>query len=341
MEPMETSAVQVRGLRKAYGGIAAVLGIDLDIPVGQVFAILGPNGAGKTTTVEILEGYRRRDGGEVAVLGLDPAREGTRLRERIGIVTQETALDRYLRVEEMLALWSRYYPRGKPGRKGAGELLATIGLADKANAWVRELSGGQRRRLDLALALAGAPELLFLDEPTTGFDPAARRATWDLVRGLTRDGTTILLTTHYMEEAQALADQVAVMNDGRIVALGPPESLAADNQTVIRFRVPDSIFTASPVASGLPSIEGLRPVPGQPGDWELRTARPTADLHALATWALDHGMELGGLSVSAPTLEDVYLRLTAPGTENETAVDAGGRTETESQHENQAADRQS
>ena len=308
---MAVPAVQVRGLRKVYGAVEAVRGIDLDIPAGQVFALLGPNGAGKTTTVEILEGYRRRDAGEVRVLGCDPARDGSRLRERIGIVTQQTALDGYLRVGEMLALWSRYFPRGNPGKNHVSDLLATVGLADKASAWARDLSGGQQRRLDLALALAGAPELLFLDEPTTGFDPAARRASWDLIRALAADGTTVVLTTHYMEEAQALANQVAVMNDGQLVALGPPGSLGASSETVIRFRVSDSVPDAAPVG-------GLRPVPGQPGGWELRTTRPTADLNALTAWALEHGTELGSLSVSPPTLEDVYLRLTAPAAEQAT-----------------------
>jgi ABC-2 type transport system ATP-binding protein len=298
-----TPAIKVRGLRKSYGGMAAVRGIDLDIPAGQVFALLGPNGAGKTTTVEILEGYRRRDAGEVAVLGLDPAQDGTRLRQRIGIVVQETALDPFLRVGEMLALWSRYYPRGRP----VAELLAVAGLADEAKKRVRDLSGGQQRRLDLALAVAGDPDLLFLDEPTAGFDPAARRSAWALIRGLAAGGTTVVLTTHYMEEAQVLAGQVAVLSDGQIVAVGPPDSLAAaatGNQTIIRFRV--RVGTAG----SLPDIPGLSPAPGEPGSWELRTARPTADLHELTGWALDHGTELAALSVSAPTLEDVYLRLT-------------------------------
>jgi ABC-2 type transport system ATP-binding protein len=294
------AAVEVRGMRKAYGRIEAVRGIDLSIARGQVFALLGPNGAGKTTVVEILAGFLRRDAGEVAVLGLDPGRGGTRLRARIGIVAQQTALDRYLRVEEMLALWTRYYPRRRP----VTELLALAGLEDKAAARVTDLSGGQQRRLDLALALAGHPELLFLDEPTTGFDPSARRDAWQLIRSLAGRGTTILLTTHYIEEAQELADEVAVLNRGEIIALGPPATLTARDRTVIRFRLTDP-------AVGAPSAApGVRPVPGEAGAWELRTARPAADLHALTGWALNHGTELAALTVSVPTLEDVYLQLT-------------------------------
>jgi ABC-2 type transport system ATP-binding protein len=295
-------AIMVRGLRKAYGRIDAVRGIDLDVPAGQVFALLGPNGAGKTTTVEILEGYRRRDGGDVQVLGADPAWGGARLRERIGIVLQSGAFDHYLTVTEVLTLWARYYPR----RRTVGELLAVAGLEDKARARVRDLSGGQQRRLNLALALAGDPELLFLDEPTTGFDPAARRSAWELIRGLAGRGTTIFLTTHYMEEAQALADQAAVMSEGKIVAMGPPRSLGADHAAVIRFRLP------GPPGGSLPPLSGLGPVAGEAGAWELRTSRPTADLHALTGWALEHGVDLASLSVSQPTLEDVYLQLTAP-----------------------------
>ncbi len=294
------TAVEVRGLRKAYGQTQAVCGIDLDIARGQVLALLGPNGAGKTTVVEILAGFLQRDAGEVAVLGLDPGRAGTRLRARIGIVSQQTALDRYLRVQEMLKLWAHYYPRRRP----VPELLALAGLEDKATARVADLSGGQQRRLDLALALAGDPELIFLDEPTAGFDPAARRDAWQLIRSLAERGATILLTTHSMEEAQALADEAAVMNKGEIIALGPPAALSEHQQTVIRFRL------AGPGGGTPPAVPGVSPVPGEAGGWELRTARPTADLHALTGWALGHGTELSALTVSAPTLEDVYLQLT-------------------------------
>jgi ABC-2 type transport system ATP-binding protein len=293
-------AITVRGLRKSYRGVEAVRGIDLDVQAGQVFALLGPNGAGKTTTTEILEGFGRRDAGEVTVLGADPA-HGGRLRERTGIVLQGGAFDHYLTVAEALALWARYYPRRRP----VSELLAIAGLEDKARARIRDLSGGQQRRLDLALALAGDPELIFLDEPTTGFDPAARRAAWDLIRHLAGRGITIFLTTHYMDEAQALAGQVAVMSDGKIIAAGPPQSLGAGQPAVIRFRLPGT------APGPLPLIAGLDRAVGEAGTWELRTTRPTADLHVLTGWAVDHGTELQALTVTQPTLEDVYLQLTA------------------------------
>jgi ABC-2 type transport system ATP-binding protein len=293
-------AITVRGLRKSYRGVEAVRGIDLDVPAGQVFALLGPNGAGKTTTTEILEGFRPRDAGEVTVLGADPTRGG-RLRDRTGIVLQGGAFDHYLTVTEALALWARYYPRRRPVR----ELLAIAGLEDKARARIRDLSGGQQRRLDLALALAGDPELIFLDEPTVGFDPAARRAAWDLIRNLAGQGITIFLTTHYMDEAQALASQVAVLSGGRIIAAGPPRSLGAGQPAVIRFRLPGT------APGPLPRIAGLERASGEAGAWELRTTQPTADLHVLTGWAVSHGTELRALSVTQPTLEDVYLRLTA------------------------------
>jgi ABC-2 type transport system ATP-binding protein len=293
------AAITVSGLRKAYRGVDAVRGVDFEVPAGQVFALLGPNGAGKTTTVEILAGFRQRDAGQVSVLGADPARHVGRLRERIGIVLQDGAFDHFLTVSEELALQRRYYPRPRP----AAELLAIAGLRDKAKTRIRDLSGGQRRRLDLALALAGDPELIFLDEPTTGFDPAARRGAWELIRGLAAQGITVLLTTHNMDEAQALADRVAVMNDGQIIASGPPGSLGAAREPVVRFRL-----TA---AAGPPPIAGLGRVPGEASTWELRTSQPTADLYTLTGWALDHGIELEALTVSRPTLEDVYLRLTA------------------------------
>jgi ABC-2 type transport system ATP-binding protein len=293
-------AITVRGLRKSYRGVEAVRGIDLDVPTGQVFALLGPNGAGKTTTTEILEGFRPRDAGEVTVLGADPARGG-RLRERTGIVLQGGAFDHYLTVTEALALQARYYPR----RRAVGELLAIAGLEDKARARIRDLSGGQQRRLDLALALAGDPELVFLDEPTAGFDPAARHAAWDLIRSLAGQGITIFLTTHYMDEAQTLAGQVAVLSGGRIIAAGPPGSRGAGQPAVIRFRLPGT------APGPLPRIAGLARSAGEAGAWELRTTRPTADLHVLTGWAVSHGAELRALTVTQPTLEDVYLRLTA------------------------------
>ncbi|HVF13129.1 MAG TPA: ABC transporter ATP-binding protein, partial [Acidimicrobiales bacterium] len=220
-------AIQVRGLRKSYGAFEAVGGIDIDVEEGEVFGFLGPNGAGKTTTVEILEGYRPRSGGEVSVLGHDPARGDRDLKERIGIVLQETGVERYLDVTEVLDQYRGYYRKSRP----VDELLALTGLEEQRNQRVKTLSGGQKRRLDLALALAGDPELLFLDEPTTGFDPSARRGAWDVIAGLRTLGTTVFLTTHYMDEAQVLADRVAVIVGGKIVAEGPPGNLAGDGSS--------------------------------------------------------------------------------------------------------------
>ncbi len=292
-------AIRVRGLRKSYGTIEAVRGVDFDVAEGEVFGFLGPNGAGKTTIVEILEGYRQRAAGEVTVLGHDPAKGERALRERIGIVLQETGVERFLRVVEVLELYCGYYPR--PRR--VDELLALVGLEDKRNEVVKELSGGQRRRLDLALGLAGDPELVFLDEPTTGFDPSARREAWDIVRNLRALGKTIFLTTHYMDEAQHLADRVAVISAGRIVAEGAPDHLAGrDAATEIR-------FVPTPAAE-LPALNGAAVTYDERGV-VIRAADPTAVLHVLTGWALEGGVTLGGLTVTRPTLEDVYLELTA------------------------------
>jgi len=292
-------AIRVRGLRKSYGTIEAVRGVDFDVAEGEVFGFLGPNGAGKTTIVEILEGYRQRSAGQVEVLGRDPAKGERGLRERIGIVLQETGVERFLRVAEVLELYCGYYRRPRP----VDELLALVGLEDKRNEVVKELSGGQRRRLDLALGLAGDPELVFLDEPTTGFDPTARREAWDIVRNLRSLGKTIFLTTHYMDEAQHLADRVAVIAAGRIVAEGPPDRLAGrDAATEIRF-VP-------PTALALPAVDGVTFAPDERGV-VVRTGQPTEVLHALTGWALEHGVTLDALTVARPTLEDVYLELTA------------------------------
>ncbi len=216
-----TAAVEIRGLRKVYGDTVAVRDIDLIIEPGEILALLGPNGAGKTTTVEILEGFRPRDAGSVAVLGIDPAQGGRALRERVGIVLQSSGIDQFLTVREVLALYAGYYPRSVD----IDELLETVGLSEKAGSRVRNLSGGQQRRVDLALGLVGDPELVFLDEPTTGFDPSARRGAWEVVTSLRGQGKTVLLTTHYMDEAQHLADRVAVMSGGSLVALGPPDQL--------------------------------------------------------------------------------------------------------------------
>jgi ABC-2 type transport system ATP-binding protein len=275
-------AVQVRGLRKAYGDFEAVRGVDFTIASGDVFALLGPNGAGKTTTVEILEGYRRRDDGEVRVLGVDPGRAGGDWRERIGVVLQSSELYPNFTVRETVALFAGYFTRSRD----VDEVIRLVGLDDKASARVKTLSGGQKRRLDLAVALAGDPELVFLDEPTTGFDPAARRAAWDMVRSLRSLGKTILLTTHYIEEAQQLADHVAVLREGRIVASGTPAELTGRTPTTeIRYR-----------------RNGHEVV--------LTTDQPTRDLHDLTGRALAEGFELEGLQVRRPTLEEIYLELT-------------------------------
>ncbi|HVL07228.1 MAG TPA: ABC transporter ATP-binding protein [Acidimicrobiales bacterium] len=292
-------AIRVRGLRKSYGTIEAVRGVDFDVAEGEIFGFLGPNGAGKTTIVEILEGYRQRSAGDVEVLGHDPARGERRLRKRIGIVLQETGVERFLRVAEVLELYCGYYPEPRP----VDELLALVGLEDKRNEVVKRLSGGQRRRLDLALGLAGDPELIFLDEPTTGFDPTARREAWEIVRNLRELGKTVFLTTHYMDEAQHLADRVAVIAAGRIVADGPPDRLSGrDDATEIR-------FSLSPPAE-LPDL-GPVTVTANGRGVVVRTADATATLHILTGWALDRGITLDGLTVVRPTLEDVYLELTA------------------------------
>ncbi len=302
MDRSGSTAVEVRGLTKAYGELTAVAGIDFEIRSGEIFALLGPNGAGKTTTIEILEGYRQRDGGEVSVLGLDPGTQAERLRSRIGIVLQSTGVDRYLTVAETIAMYSAYYPH--PRRRD--EILELVGLEAKRDSRVLKLSGGQQRRLDVAIALSGDPDLLFLDEPTTGFDPSARREAWEVVKNLAGLGKTVLLTTHYMDEAQYLADRVAVIAGGRIVESGPPATLGGRDtaRAVIRFRLPPGAvlpadLAVSPVADGMV---------------ELVPETLTATLHRLTGWALEQGIELEDLSMARPTLEDVYLELTgAPG----------------------------
>jgi ABC-2 type transport system ATP-binding protein len=298
----DEAAISVRGLVKRYGPIEAVRGIDLEVRRGEVFAFLGPNGAGKTTAVEILEGYRRRTSGEVAVLGVDPESGGRTWRSRIGIVLQSGELTRTLTVLEMLRLWAAYYDSPRP----VGEVIELVGLDEKADSRIGRLSGGQRRRVEVGMALIGNPDLVFLDEPTTGFDPEARRQFWGVIGGLRDLGTTIFLTTHYMEEAQVLADRVAIVKDGRIVAEGPPGELGPDRDRVaiVSFVLPEGSGAAE-----LPErLRGETEVTGR--RVTVRTERPTAALGILAGWAAERGGELGELSVSRPSLEDVYLELT-------------------------------
>ena len=273
-------------------------GVDLVVARGEVFGLLGPNGAGKTTTVEILEGFRRSDGGTVRVLGFDPATHSPELRARTGVVLQECGFPLHVRVGELIDAWRSFYPTPRP----LEELLGIVELTAERDTVVRRLSGGQRRRLDFALALAGDPELIFLDEPTTGFDPSARRGAWELVRRLTGGGTTIVLTTHYMDEAQALADRVAVLANGRIVAVGTPDSIGGRNLAAVRvrFRLP----------AGVRRDELPMPAPGEDDRVEIRTEDELRVLHALTGWALDRGTKLEGLTVDRPSLEDVYLSLT-------------------------------
>ena len=294
----ESLAVSVRGLRKAYGPVEAVRGVDLEIPVGQIFALLGPNGAGKTTTVEILEGYRSRDAGEVQVLGCDPASERSRLRPRIGIVFQSTGVEPYLTVRETVMMYASLYPH----RRAVDEVIDVVGLGEKRDERVVRLSGGQQRRLEMAIALVGDPDLLFLDEPTTGFDPAARREAWEVVRNLAGLGKTVVLTTHYMDEAQYLADRVVVISAGRVVAEGPPSTLGLRESggVRIRYRPPSG---AEPPAS-------LDPVANVDGFAELSVDDPVVALHDLTGWAIERGLPLEALEVIRPSLEDVYLALT-------------------------------
>ena len=298
------NALEAAALRKSYGPVQAVRDVSFNVRQGEIVALLGPNGAGKTTTLEILEGFRRRDGGVAEVLGLDPGDRSTgrELRERTGLVLQEIAVEPYLTVRETITREAGYYP----APRDAAEVISMVGLGGLERRKVRALSGGQKRRLDLALGLTGNPELLFLDEPTTGFDPAARRDAWQLVRQLRATGTSILLTTHAMDEAQALADQVVVLSSGVVVAAGPPAELAGRDRdpTRITFTLTDGY-----PAAGLP----LPTQPGLDGLVVIETRNPTRDLHELTGWAIRHGAQLAGLTVDRPSLEDVYLQLTHDG----------------------------
>jgi ABC-2 type transport system ATP-binding protein len=281
---VNANAIEVRDLHKRYGEHEAVRGIDIEVRRGEVFGLLGPNGAGKTTTVEILEGYRERTSGEVSVLGYDPARRQIELRRRIGIVLQSGGIYSLLTPREALAHWASFYPRPRD----VEEVLELSGLAEQADMRSRKLSGGQQRRLDLALALVGDPELMFLDEPTTGFDPKARHGAWETVRRLKQLGKTVVLTTHYLDEAQALADRVAIVKDGRVLAIGPPRELGVGGT---RYRVAYRDGSGELI--------------------EYQTDDPTRLLNELTGAALARGEQVRELSVGRPTLEDVYLELTA------------------------------
>ena len=289
-------AIAVRGLRVAYGAVEAVRGIDLTVPRGEILALLGPNGAGKTSTVEVLEGFRDPAAGDVEVLGAEPRRAGRAWRDRLGIVLQETAPEFNLTVRECLRLYAGYYS----APRDLDEVLGLVGLEEAAAQRTDRLSGGQRRRLDVALALIGDPELIFLDEPTTGFDPAARRRTWEVVDDLRALGKTILLTTHYMEEAERLADRIVVMARGQVVAEGTPATLGGRDRAaaVVTFSLPDG---TPPPPVGAPDARG-RVV--------MRSRHIPEDLAALSQWALAHDLPLADLAVRPPTLEDVYLELT-------------------------------
>jgi ABC-2 type transport system ATP-binding protein len=293
------SVIEVQNLVKSYGDVQAVRGVDIHVDAGEVFALLGPNGAGKSTIVEILEGHRTKTSGTVSVLGFDPTNRARDYRERIGIVLQETAVEEQLTVKESIDIYGSMYPKRRP----TGELIEIVGLEEKTDARIKTLSGGQRRRLELALGIVGDPDLIFIDEPKTGFDPSARRQAWTIVKNLTSLGKTVLLTTHYMDEAQFLADSVAVIANGKIVAEGTPDSLG-DRQTA------RSIITFTVGTSGGASLRVEGAVMAPNGTVELRSVDPTTDLHAITGWALDNAVDLVDLSVTRPTLEDVYLELT-------------------------------
>ena len=301
---MAAPVISVKGLRKSYDGFEAVRGIDLEVGAGEIFAFLGPNGAGKTTTVEILEGYRTRTEGEVSVLGIDPQRADRGWRNRVGFVLQESRLVPELTPREAIEQYAGYYS----SPRDIGEVIELVGLGEKADVRTAKLSGGQQRRLDVALAVIGDPELLFLDEPTTGFDPSARRQAWDMIAGLAKLGKTIFLTTHYMDEAQTLADHVAILSAGQIVASGSPETLGDRGMhTEIRFRLPKDAEV-----SDLPG-EISREARADAGMITLSVADPVPVLRQLTTWAERRGTGLPGLTVGSPNLEDVYLELTDGG----------------------------
>ncbi|HTU98304.1 MAG TPA: ABC transporter ATP-binding protein [Solirubrobacteraceae bacterium] len=305
-------AIEVRDLRKSYGENLAVRGVTFDVRRGEVFCLLGPNGAGKTSIVEILEGYRTRNSGEARVLGIDPASGSRELREQVGIVLQESGVQGDLSVYELVEMYGRYHVRQRP----VDEVIELVELNEKRNERAKKLSGGQRRRLDLALALVGDPELIFLDEPTTGFDPQARRQAWSTIRSLCQLGKTVFLTTHYMEEAQFLADRVAVMRGGEIIASGRPDELGGRDlrPAEIRFELPEEV--------------GLSDIPGVPEESRelvgarvtIHTRQPVRAAQIITTWALDGDVDLAHFSVTQPTLEDIYLELTGSGEPERTTV---------------------
>ena len=304
----DTPVIEVTDLRKSYGEVEAVRGVSFTVAHGEVFCLLGPNGAGKTTTVEIMEGYRRQSGGGVRVLGMDPAASPRELRERVGIVLQQCGVQGYLTVSELVEMFGRYHVRPRP----VDEVIGLVELGPQSDTRANQLSGGQRRRLDLALALVGDPDLIFLDEPTTGFDPAARRQAWSTIQSLCDLGKTVFLTTHYMDEAQFLASRVAIMRAGQIVAAGRPDQLGGRDlrPAEIRFILPASV-----------SLEALPEVPAtersvHDGRVLIRTIEPIVATQRITTWALETDVELERFAVSQPTLEDIYLELTGePQTE--------------------------
>jgi ABC-2 type transport system ATP-binding protein len=304
---MGDAAISVRGLRKSYGETEAVRGIDFDVMPGEVFGFLGPNGAGKTTTIEILEGYREPSAGEVSVLGVDPSRPNRAWRERVGLVLQECELDPLLTVSEAVGLFATFYRAPRP----VEETIELVGLGEKRDARIGSLSGGQKRRVDVAVGIIGDPDLIFLDEPTTGFDPAARRGAWRMIEGLRAIGKTVFLTTHYMDEAQQLADRVAILRDGRIVAHGATDEIAAHigRRTEISFELdrrlpPERLRAATATDVGLEVVGPLV---------RLASEDPQRDLQAILELAAERGVELRGLEVRRPTLDDVFLQLTGEG----------------------------
>jgi ABC-2 type transport system ATP-binding protein len=328
MKSTNELAIEVRGLQKSYGAVEAVRDVGFEVANGEVFCLLGPNGAGKTTTVEILEGYRRRSGGDARVLGMDPADSPRELRERVGIVLQDSGVQDDLTVAELLEMYGRYHVRRRP----VDDLIELVELGEKRHTRAKKLSGGQRRRLDLALALVGDPDLIFLDEPTTGFDPAARRQAWSTIRSLCELGKTVFLTTHYMDEAQFLADRVAVVRGGEIIAIGTPDEIGGRDlrPAEIRFTLPPQ-WSLGDIPE-LPAIERLID-----GDRvSVTTAEAVRATSVLTTWAVEHGVDLGGFSVTQPTLEDIYLELTG-GADAHTAGGLHGHVSAAAAGENNTA----